>query len=347
MKEMQISRFGGPDVFRLTEKPSPMLPEDHVRIEVHASGVNFADIMMRAGMYPEAPKPPFAPGYEIAGKITATGSKVTQFKPGDRVVAGCRFGGYATEYDAHYANVRKIPAHLSEAEAASIPVNFLTAWVALHEMGRIRKGDRVLVQSAAGGVGIAATQIAARAGASITGLVGNLAKAEVVKSLGSSQVLSNQEWEEGDDKKLGGYDIILDATGGASFKRSLRRLAPMGRVVSFGVSAMVGGEKRSLLRAAGVLLKTPFLTPFKLMMENKGVFGLNLLQLFSEEHTPRINRILDDILREFEQGHFKVVVGKTFPLEEAGAAHHYLQSRANIGKVVLVSDTASQQNRPS
>lgn len=336
MHALQITRKGGPEVFKLIELPNPPMRPDGVRIRVTASGVNFADIMMRMGMYPEAPPVPFVPGYEVAGTVLEAGPQVRGFQPGDRVVAGCKFGGYVDEIVLPSSQVRKTPSLLSDAEAASIPVNFMTAWVALEEMARVRPGDRVVIPSAAGGVGVAAVQIAAQRGAEVIGLVGSPVKQQVVRELGAAGTMTNEEWEEAADKDAGGYDIILDASGGESLKRAMRRLAPMGRVVSYGASSFVGfGETRSLGRILSGFAHTPFYTPFKLMDQCKGVFGLNMLKLIDPPEG--MARAFDGVMKAFEEKRFKAVVGKTFPLAEAGAAHAHLQSRANIGKVVLTS----------
>ena len=316
---------------------------DGVRIKVSASGVNFADLMMRMGMYPDAPPLPFVPGYEVAGTVTEVGPQVTRFRAGDRVVAGAKFGGYASEMVLPEFQVRKTPAHLSDAEAATIPVNFMTAWTALQEMARVRKGDRVLVPSAAGGVGVAAVQIAAQAGAHVVGLVGSPSKAQIVRELGAAETMTNDEWEKASDKDAGGFDIVLDATGAESVKRSMRRLGRNGRVVVFGVSSFVSGEKRNLAKIVSGFLHTPFYTPFKLMDQCKGIFGINMLKLFEQpapgedfSKTP-LGRAFDGPLKAFEEKRFRAIVGKTFPLAEGGAAHTHLQSRGNIGKVVLTS----------
>ncbi len=340
-RSLQVTRFGGPEVLAIAMGTREPLGSDDVRIAVEASGVNFADIMMRMGLYPEAPKLPFAPGYEVAGTITETGSAVSGLKTGDRVLAGSRFGGYADEVVLPSFQVRKIPPGLSAVEAASIPVNFMTAWVALMDMARVRPGDRVLVQSAAGGVGVAAVQLAARAGATVVGLVGSPAKADAVKGLGASEVWTNKRWERASDDECGGFDAVLDPTGGASVKRSFRRLAPGGRVVVFGAASIVPGQRRSLWATAKFVAGTPFYTPFGLMNFNKGVFGLNMLGLFdpvAREHS-LMGRAFDQVLDGFEKGLYRTVVGREFPLEHGGEAQAWLQSRANIGKVVLTTST--------
>jgi NADPH:quinone reductase-like Zn-dependent oxidoreductase len=335
---LQITRHGGPEVLQWRDVPSPQLTPDGVRVEVSAAGVNFADIMMRMGLYPEAPKPPFIPGYEVSGKVIEIGAQVKHLKLGDRVFGGTRFGGYTSEIVLPADQLRLTPEGMSDIEAAAIPVNFLTAWVALQEMARVRKGDRVVIQSAAGGVGVAAVQIAAQAGARVTGLVGSSKKFELVKSLGAQEVLTYDEWDSQTDSAANGYQIILDSMGGKSLKQAMRRIAPGGRVVNFGVSNMVSGKKRSLTQILSVFSKTLLITPYALMMKNQGIFGLNMLQLFEPPVPGQFNLMhhsLDQLMERFKDRSFKVIVGKTFPMTEGGAAQTFLQSRSNVGKVVL------------
>jgi NADPH:quinone reductase-like Zn-dependent oxidoreductase len=313
------------------------LPPDGVRIRVRAAGVNFADIMMRIGLSPEAPRPPFVPGYEIAGVVEETGPEAA-FAAGDRVLAACRFGGYATQAVVPASQVRKIPDGMSDVEAAALPVNFMTAWIALMEMARLRPGDRVLIPGAAGGVGTAAVQIAAGEGAGIVALVGSEGKKNAVSTLGAGEVHTYAEWDSIRSSRKGGFNLIVDSRGGSELKASIGLLAPGGRLVSYGVSAMVRGPRRSVLRAVSTLLGTPILTPIGLAMSNKGVFGLNMLTLFdSVPGMALLGSAMNRVLEGFEAGRFRAVVGKTFPLHEAGAAQEYLRSRANVGKVVLVA----------
>ena len=336
MTEIQIVRFGGPEVFRAVQRPAAPLPPDHVRIQVSATGINFADVQMRMGLYPEAPPLPFAPGFEVAGVVAEVGADVHLFRLGERVLAACRFGGYTDEIVLPVQNCRRTPRRLSDVEAASIPVSFMTAWIALMEMGRVRDGDKVLVPGAAGGVGSAIVQVAAHAGAQVIGLVGSSEKKDLVRSLGAAHALTYEEFGDQDGQGNKDFDIILDARGGVDLKDSMRRLAPGGRVVSYGVSSLVSGATRSIIKTVFRLLKTPLLTPIGLAMGNKGIFGLNMLKLFdTAQGLELLMKALDWTLEGFENGWYRPTVGKVFPLTEAGAAHMYLQSRKNTGKIVL------------
>lgn len=337
MKAAVITKFGGPGVFALRDAPPPALTPDGVRIRVRAAGVNFADTLMRMGMYPEAPKPPFVPGYEVAGEVMETGAAVPAaagLSLGTRVLAGTRFGGYCEELVVPAAIVRPIPAVMTFEEAASVPVVWLTAWLAAVEMARVRAGDRVLVESAAGGVGTAAVQLCVAAGATVVGLTGSPSKVGAIRGMGAD-AWTMEEWR-GRAKYAERFDVVLNSAGGKDLKRAYDALAPTGRVVTFGVSSMVLGNTRSLVAIAKAFASMPFYTPIKLMMANKGVFGLNVLKLMDGD-AERLGGGLDLILRGFAEGKYRAVVGKTFPLAEAGAAHEFLTGRGNVGKVVLTT----------
>src|SRR5215831_21156835 len=169
MREAVISRHGPADVFELRERPDPTPGDGEVRIRVRASGINFADVLARLGIYPDAPKPPMVVGYEVAGVVDVVGRGVTSIHPGDRVVALTRFGGYADVVSVPAAQVYRFPDRLSDAEAAAVPVTYLTAAVALYKMANVTAGETVLIHNAGGGVGIAATQLARLRRATVIG----------------------------------------------------------------------------------------------------------------------------------------------------------------------------------
>jgi NADPH:quinone reductase-like Zn-dependent oxidoreductase len=336
MIQVQISRLGGTDVLHAVEAPSPVILPDSVRIKVSAAGVNFADVHVRLGLGAEGPRLPFVPGFEVAGVITEVGPGVRSLRRGERVLAACPFGGYTSEIVLPAAQVRRTPRKLSDKEAASIPIAFMTAWVALVEIARVREGDRLLVPGAAGGVGMAIVQIAARAGAQVVAVVGTPAKKDAVRALGASQAYTYEELEARDRPDTRDFNLILDPRGGTFVRDSLRRLAPAGRVVSYGVSSLVTGRTRSLPHAIKWLLQTPLLTSIGLSMSNTGISGLNMLKLFdTEQGIELLMKAIDGVLEGFQAGLFKAVVSKSFPLAKAGEAHAFLQARKNLGKVVL------------
>jgi NADPH:quinone reductase-like Zn-dependent oxidoreductase len=336
MRQVWIPKIGEPDVLEVREAPDPVPAPGEVRVRVAASGINFADILARMGLYPDAPKLPAVVGYEVAGVVDATGADVDGLKDGDRVVAMTHFGGYSDVVCAPHATVRRLPENIDFAGGASIPVNYLTAWLMLVRLGAVRAGERVLVHACAGGVGLAAVQICRLFGAEVIGTA-SAAKHERLRQMGVSHCIDyrTQDFEEEVADLTGGkgVDIALDAVGGVSFAKSYRCLDSFGRLFVFGASSLAPSTRRRLGAALLGLWRMPKFKPLSLMSFNRGVFGVNLGHLWhrGEEMTA----MLDEILGHFANGTFKPVVDRTFPFAEAAAAHRYIQDRKNFGKVVL------------
>lgn len=333
MRAVVITSHGAPEVLQVEQRPDPAPPgPGQVAIAVRAAGVNFADVMARIGLYADAPPLPSIVGYEVAGEVTAVGPGVETPAVGDRVYAGTRFGGYAEQVVVDAGAVSPLPDRLSFAEGAALPVNYATAWAALHGYGSLRAGERVLIHAAAGGVGIAATQLAKRAGAEIWGTA-SPSKHDAIRAQGVAHPLDYRKrgWQRG----LPSFDVILDAVGGRSLRRSYGMLRPGGRVVAFGASSVVAGESRNLRKALPEALA--MLRGFNLidqMSESKAVIGLNMLRLWDdrgslEAWTAPLREALDD-------GTVAPVVAAEIPFAEAAEAHRMLQERRNVGKVVLV-----------
>ncbi len=331
MRVVVITKHGGPEVLRVEERPDPPLGRGEARIEVAAAGVNFADVMARIGIYPDAPKPPCVVGYEVAGTILELGEGVEGLTVGQRVVAGTKFGGYATQVVVPASDVVALPDRLSFPQGAAIPVNYATAWAGLIGYGNLQPGERVLVQAAAGGVGIAATQIAKHQGAEVYGTA-SPGKHERITEIGVDHALdyTKDGWEQGLPK----FDLIMDAIGGKSFRRSYGMLRAGGRLVAFGASAAVSGEKRNLVSGLGTLARMPRFSMVKQMSESKAVIGLNMLSLWKDRGTLRpwiepLEGMLDD-------GTIQPVVAGEFNMERTGEAHRMITERRNVGKVVLI-----------
>jgi NADPH:quinone reductase-like Zn-dependent oxidoreductase len=333
MRVVVITKHGAPSVLKVQDRPDPPPPSaGQVRISVRAAGVNFADHLARVGLYPDAPKVPSVVGYEVAGTIEAVGDDVDQARVGERVLAGTRFGGYAEIVNASAADTVTLPESMSFEQGAAIPVNYATAWAALHGYGSLRAGERVLVHAAAGGVGIAAIQLAKAAGAIVHGTA-SPGKHNQLTALGIDSAIDYRRdgWWNG----LQPYDIVLDPLGGTSLRRSLALLRPGGRLVAYGLSAMQQGEKRSLRRAAPQALA--MLRGFNLinqMNESKTVIGLNMLRLWDDRGT--LEPWIAPLSTALSAGIASPVVHAAVPFADAPEAHRILAARENVGKVVLV-----------
>lgn len=338
MRQVVITRFGPPEVLELRERPDPSPGEGEIRIRVRAAGINFADVLARLGLYPDAPKPPMVVGYEVSGTIDALGAGVTGFGEGDRVVALTRFGGYSDVVVVPSAQVFRLPEALSDAEAAVVPVNYLTAALALYRMAALSPGETVLVHNAGGGVGIAAIQLARLRRATVIGTASAF-KHNALRAFGVDHAIDYRHANVVDEIRRitrgRGVDVVLDPIGGRSFDDSYRMLAPLGRLVIFGLSAAATGERRNLWRAFRAWMDTPRFNSMSLIQRNRGVFGLNVGHLWDERR--QIAPLMEMLVDELSAGRLQPIVARTFPLERAADAHRFIQARQNIGKVVLTT----------
>jgi NADPH:quinone reductase-like Zn-dependent oxidoreductase len=333
MRAIVITKHGDPSVLQVQERPDPPMAPGHVRIDVAAAGINFADTMARTGLYADAPKPPCVVGYEVAGTVVEVGEGVEGVAPGARVMAPTRFGGYATQVVVPQADVVALPDRLTFEQGAAIPVNYATAWAGLLGYGSLRAGERVLVHAAAGGVGIAATQIAKHHGAEVHGTA-SPAKHDAIRSFGVDVAHDYRTpgWDRGLD---GTFDLIMDAIGGASFRRSYRLLRTGGRLVAYGASSVQQGETRNLLRAApqGLRMLRGF-DLIKQMSDSKAVIGLNMLRLWDARGS--LVPWIEPLTALLEDGTAEPVVSDVVPFDSAPEAHRIIAQRRNVGKVVLV-----------
>ena len=341
MRQVWTTRTGPPEVLEMREAPDPSPLPGEARIRVKASGINFADIMTRLGIYPDAPRLPAVVGYEVCGVVDALGAGVTSVKEGDAVIGICRFGGYADTVCIPVEHVFPLPNGMSFSQGAVVPVSYLTVYQMLFVMGGVKKGDKVLVHSAAGGIGFAAIDLCNIAGAEIIGTA-SASKHAILRDRGVRHVIDyrTQDVETEVLRITGGkgVQIVLDPIGGESWATSLRCLAPTGRLIAFGFSSAATGKAPSRLAALGNLLRVPWLkiNPLTLISGNKGVLGVNLGHLWHCDDM--IRDWSEQIFRWYAEGKIHPTVGKEFPLARAAEAHHYIQDRKNIGKVVLVPD---------
>lgn len=333
MRAVVITKHGDPSVLQVQQRPDPPPPgPGQLRIDVRAAGVNFADHLARVGLYPDAPALPAIVGYEVAGTVVAVGSGVDAGRVGERVLAGTRFGGYSEIVNVAENDSVALPDAVTFEQGAAVPVNYATAWAGLHGYGSLRAGERVLIHAAAGGVGTAAIQFAKAAGAVIHGTA-SPGKHQKLIELGVDQAIDYRR--DGWWKGLEPYDIVFDALGGTSLRRSYDLLRPGGRLVAYGISNMQEGEKRSLRKAAPHALA--MLRGFNLidqLSSSKTVIGLNMLKLWDDRGT--LEPWITPLSQALQDGTISPIVHAAVPFAQAHEAHRILAARANIGKVVLV-----------
>jgi NADPH:quinone reductase-like Zn-dependent oxidoreductase len=336
VKQVWIKRRGGPHVLVAKEAPDPVPGPGEVRVRAAAMGVNFADVLARMGLYPDAPRLPCVIGYEVAGIVDGVGAGVRSCKDGDRVLALTRFGGYSDTVVAPAVQVIPIPPELTMEKAAALPVNYVTAWIMLVKLGNLARGERILIHAVAGGVGQAALQLARWRGAEIFGTA-SASKHERLRQLGVAHCIDyhTQDFEEEIGRITGGkgVHVVIDAVGGDSFRKSYRSLAPLGRLFVFGVSGLAPRETRSLFAAARGLLAMGSFKPIAMMNDNRGVFGVNVGHLWDQ--AAELRAMLDEILALVARGVLDPLIDRTFPLDKAADAHAHLQAHKNFGKVLL------------
>jgi NADPH:quinone reductase-like Zn-dependent oxidoreductase len=338
MKASVISRYGGPNVLELRDMPDPAPGPGEVRVRVRATGLNFSDVMARQGLYPDAPKPPMVVGYEVAGEIDAVGSGVTQSRSGARVIALTRFGGQAQLVSVPESQALPMPDGMSFEEGAALPVVYVTAYHMLFHVGCLRPGDSVLVHMAAGGVGTAVLQLCRTVpGVTVFGTA-SPSKHAYLRELGCQHPIDYRSTDYAAEVRRitngRGVDMVLDPLGGADWKKGYDLLKPAGRLIAYGFANMASGSTRNIVHVARQFFSMPRFSPMKLMDQNKTVAGVNLGHLWSE--TELLRKEMTALLELYRAGKIKPHIDVALPLDRMAEAHGRLESRQNVGKVVLL-----------
>lgn len=337
-KSLVLHKTGRKPVFKLEERPTSAPGPGQLLVEVHTAGVNFADVLMAQGLYPDTPDLPAVPGYEIAGIVKETGEGCS-IKPGERVVSMTYFGGYTDEMIIDENRVVRVPGNLSFEESASIPVNYVTAAIALIDMCRVREGDWVLIHSGAGGVGRLALQIAKSKGANTIATIGSDDKIDTVKQAGADYAVNYREKDFRSETQQitggRGVDCILDPIGGRNLIRDFSCLVPSGRVVLFGLADIMKDGRPSRMGGLKAFVKSLRFSPMLLMNRNNGVFGLNVIKYFNPNGIERLMEHLKEGINLAAQGKIAPKIGGTYELRNADEALNALSSRKTVGKLIL------------
>jgi putative PIG3 family NAD(P)H quinone oxidoreductase len=322
MQAVVITQPGGPEVFELREMPTPEPQADQIRVRVHATALNRADLLQRTGRYP-APfgTPQDIPGLEFAGEIDAIGPQVEHLRPGQRVFGIVGGGAYAEYLVTHERMVVPIPPNLSYEDAAAVPEAFITAHDALFTQAQLNPGERVLVHAVGSGVGTAAVQLIKAVGATSYGTARTASKLATAQSLGLEVALHADTWatDLAEHTHDGGVHVVLDFVGGSYLHNNLQALAPRGRMVLLGTMA---GNK------AEIDLGT-------VMRKRLQIMGSVLRSRPLEEKIAATQAFKQQVVPLLAHGVVRPVVDRTFPLHEATDAHRYMEANSNIGKIVL------------
>ena len=338
MRAIYLTKFGeSRDVFEIRETEIPKAEEGEIIVKVSSSGLNFADVMARRGLYHDAPPLPAVLGYDVGGTIHEIGKGVEGFELGQEVTAMTRFGGYAEYVKAIPAGVHTLPKGWDTARGTTLTTQACTAVVCAEEVLNMYPGDKVLVQAAAGGVGRVIIQLAKHMGCTVFATA-STGKQEYLKEMGVDYPIDylTEDFSVripeilGDDK----LDIVFDNLGGKRYKQGLNLLGPGGKIVSYGAADQNKGSKTSKWGAIKVGLGFGFHSPIKLVGQSKAMIGVNMLRL--ADHKPHIlKKALSRVVELVEAGIIDPRLDKTFPAEQIAEAHDYLESRKSKGKVVV------------
>ena len=319
-----------------------------VRVAIGAIGLNFADVFACLGLYSATPAGPFVPGLEFAGVVEEAGAGVTRLVPGSLVMGLTRFGAYATHINVDLNYLRSLPPGWTLADGAAYPVQAITAWYAIRDLGACTSGDAVLVHSAAGGVGLNALAILEALGARVVATVGSEAKIPFLLAhagLRAGQIIVRDRRRFGAQldealraNGLDGFDLVLDAVAGPFFDPAYRRLRPAGRLVIYGAAdLMPRGSRPNWLRLTSRYLRRPHLDPVQMISDNKSVMGFNLIWLW--DRADRLGSAYDELAAMIRRPPH---VGRRFAFADAPAAMRYLQGGGSVGKVVLEVEPGSR-----
>ncbi len=335
MKAIYIVTHGDADkAFELRETPKPVPQPGELLVKVEGFGLNFADVMARKGMYKDAPRLPGVVGYDVCGTVEQVGSSVKDFAKGDRVTALTRFGGYAEYAVTDMRAVAKISEKPNIAEATSLTTQYCTAYYCAAEMVNLFEGDKVLIHSAAGGVGSALMQYARYKGCEIFATTGSESKIELLRAAGAHHVIHTAKKDFGEFVKGAtkgeGVDVIFDAVGAGFIRKGIRVLAAGGRIVCYGAADM--SDSKNIFYQLSKAIQFGFYHPAVFMLSSKSLLGVNMLRI-ADNKPMTLKRCLENVVRLYDAGIFQPSAGKVFKAEDIAEAHKYLESRKSTGKV--------------
>jgi len=337
MRAVWITKKGGYDVLQVRETPDPVPKAGEVKVRVKAAGLNFAEVMARQGMYPDAPRLPTIVGYEAAGVIEALGEGVTGLSIGQRVMAMPYFGGHSDVVVPRASEVIPMPEKMSFEEGAALPVTYLTAYHMLFRSACVRPGESILIHAAAGGVGLAMLQLCKTIENLTIFGTASKGKHEIIKGLGVTHAIDYHSADYAAEvlrlTSGKGVDAVFDSLGGKDWSKGFKLLRPAGRLVCFGFSNM-SGARSNPFKLIGEAVKIPFYNPMKLMDQNKSVVGVNMGHLWDE--TALLRSHMAELVKLYEAGIVKPHIDSTFSFDKAGDAHRRIEERKNVGKVLLL-----------
>ena len=334
MQAYILKSSGKPSVLKLTEVPDPVPGKGEVLIQMKYIGINYAEIMSRKGLYGWAPKRPYILGMEGSGVITEAGDGVEKERIGQEVMVGTQYGCYAEKIVVPQERAIPCIPDYSLEESAAFLVNYMTAWMALFELAKIQKNEKILISPAAGGVGTAALQLASKLGCEVYGLAGSQEKINYIKTLGGKEGFNYREIDCFDKliKETNGIDVIVEMVGGKIYKESFKNLNPLGRLVVIGFASF-DIKWWNPVSWYKTLRDIPRMKIMPLAEKSAGIMASHLGYLLKN---PDLMMKVYHRLKEFIiEKNIKPEIGKTFSFDQAAQAHEFIESRKSTGKIIL------------
>nr|AAS37669.1 VAT-1 [Danio rerio] len=346
-RALVLTGYGGYDKVKLqVKKGKPALKSGEVMVRVKMCGLNFADLMARQGLYDRLPSPPVTPGMECSGVIEAVGEEVTDRKVGDKVLVLNRSGMWQEVVVVASTHTFLMPEGMSFEEAAALPVNYITAYMMLFDFGHLRPNQSVLVHMAAGGVGIAATQLCKTVNDVTVFGTASASKHEVISQGGVTHPIDYRTRDYVEEvRKISpkGLDIVLDPLGGSDTHKGYNLLKPMGKLISYGAANMLAGQKKNLFAVAKTWYQQFSVHTLSLIQGNRSVCGFHLGYLDCE--TELIDQAMTAVMDLYRQGKVKPRIDSTYHLEQVGDAMRRMQERNNIGKIILTTEPMKEEEK--
>jgi NADPH:quinone reductase-like Zn-dependent oxidoreductase len=343
VKKIVIERPGGYGRLQIKEFPTPTPQNQEVLIEVSAAGVNFADVFVRLGLYKSGKEFvgwPITPGFEFSGKVIKCGRDVSGLAEGTPVFGITRFGAYASHLCVPGSQVFALPdgSKFSSDDWAAFPAVFLTAYHGLFQNIVVRPEMKILVHSAAGGVGGALLQLGKIADCYMVGVVGAGHKVDSALEYGADVVIDKSKdnlWTKAEAVCPHGFDVVFDANGPATLKQSYRHLAPSGKLVAYGFHSMLSkrGGFPNYFKLAYEYFRIPRWSPLNMTNENKSLIAFNLSYLF--DRMDLLKASMQDLMDWVAEGKIQAPVRRTYPFDRVADAHRALESGSTVGKLIL------------
>ena len=341
MKSYILKKYGKPDVLKIVNCPEPVPGSEEIRVKIEKIGLNYAEVQSRKGLYGWAPKLPYTLGMEAFGYVDMIGESVNSRKVGERVIVGCQYGTYAEKIVIPERQALSPIISFSDDENSAFAVNYLTAWVALMKVARLKSNDTVLVHAAAGGVGTAAVQIAKKFGCNVIGTASKNKKIEMLKKLGIDMAINylHEDFKEVIKHKMNnnGVDVVLEVVGGDVFKKSMKLLNPFGRTVVAGFASL-NLKKMNPISWVNTWKDIPRAKVADLAESSTGLLATHLGYLLNSESLLR--EVWDELVTFTIKHGIKPIIGHRFEFDDLSKAHELMESRNSYGKIIISLPTA-------